>query len=138
MTSGSDPIQEEEILYRRIPFNQNFFDFDRRCCTPQAFSPHKDRDQDGLSVYRDKYKLPKDAATNSAGKHGLLATFLAKKLMDLGIDIRPAPLQDDPGHALLPGLNSNDRKNVRVIQWIENLISHATICDPHGLLEGKQ
>lgn len=59
---GTDPIADDEVLYRRIPVSQNWFDpqIDSQP-SPQAFHPTS-RDATGLSLYRAKYTTLEAAA----------------------------------------------------------------------------
>ncbi len=55
MSDGTEPIDDMEILYRRIPVSQGYYDpkVDSKP-SPLAFKPTKS-DTTGLSLYRAKY-----------------------------------------------------------------------------------
>jgi hypothetical protein len=68
-SQGSEPISDDELLYRRVPASLNLYDpISKPNLLPDAFRPNAN-DITGLSVYRAKYNLsskqPKDAQANS-------------------------------------------------------------------------
>ena len=109
MADGSEPIAEDELLYRRIPASTGWYSPDTEL-KPEAFAPHKTEDTSGLSIARAKYKSAEEAARGRPGKSYYVAVFRASELQAKGIVIEPRPLDNDPGHAELPDLNSNNRK----------------------------
>lgn len=111
---GWEPIGDDEILYRRIPVSNNFYDPATGKLSPEAFAPHKENDETGLSVSRGKYKSVEEAARNRPGKSYFVAVLRAADLRKDGINVVPRPqLPDgfDPAHAELPDLNSANRKD---------------------------
>ncbi len=112
MDDGSDPITDDEYLYRRIPVNPEWFS-PKTGLTPLAFAPHRDQDVTGLSLVRAKHKSIKDAAKGRAGKSYFVAVLQAGKLRALGIQVLSRPEPDNPGHSELPCLNSANRKESR-------------------------
>lgn len=133
MADGREPIEDDEILYRRIPTQPAYHDPNLSPLpTPKAFHPRRD-DRTGLSVYRAKYKMPKQVAANDRSKTFYVAELRAGELREQGIEIIPAPLPDDPGHAELPGIKYDDRKSDSVVRW-ELLLAHklCRILGPYG------
>ena len=110
MEDGSEPIADGEFLYRRIPVSQGWYD-QVHGLKPEAFAPHRERDATGISIYRAKYKPIEVAARGQPGKSYYVAVFHAGDLRGNGISVIPRPLPNDPGHAELPDLNSNNRKS---------------------------
>lgn len=106
----NDPIADEEFIYRRIPLNAHWYNPHTGQLLPQVFAPHKVQDQDGLSVTRSKYNTVEQAALGRPGKSYYVAVLRASDLRRYGIVIRPDPQPHDPGHALLPELNSANRQ----------------------------
>lgn len=110
MGDGREPIEDDELLYRRVPEHPPFYDpaTDPKP-TPQAFRPHR-KDTAGLSVYRAKYKTPEQVAVNPRGKRYYVAVLRAGDLRDGGIEVVPRPESEDPGHAVLPQLTYENRQ----------------------------
>lgn len=121
MQAGHEPIADDELLYRRIPASTGWYSPDDGL-NSQAFAPHKSQDSTGLSVSRAKYKTIEQAAIGRPGKSYYVAVLKAGELRRHGIAVAPRPLQDDPGHAELPDLNSADRKTDRVLQFQQILV----------------
>lgn len=102
--NGTDPIDDGEILYRRVPASTGWYDPRANPpLSPKAFHPIEG-DATGLSVYRATYTSLADAAKGRAGKRYYVAVMRAGDLRREGIAIEPRPLPGDPGHAELPGL----------------------------------
>ena len=111
MCDGSEPITDDEILYRRIPGNPDYFDQAVcRCPSPRAFSPTP-RDSTGVSLYRAKYKSPREVARNPRGKLYYVAAVSAGDLRKQGIEVVPRPNPEEgPGHAEISNLTYANRK----------------------------
>lgn len=114
MESGSEPVDDDELLYRRIPESLGWYDRATGILSAEAFGPHKTRDATGLSLARAKYKSIEEAALGQPGKSYFVAVLRAGDLRQQGIEIVPRPDvgagQWDPAHAELPDLNSEVRK----------------------------
>jgi hypothetical protein len=112
--SGFEPIEDDELLYRRVPASTGWYDAAKGVLSPQAFAPHKTRDSTGLSVSRAKYKSAEGAGQGQSGKSYFVAVLRAGDLRQRGINVVPRPAlpdgQIDPSHAELPDLNSATRK----------------------------
>lgn len=113
MNDGTEPVSDEELLYRRISTASGWFSADAGL-KAAAFAPHKTNDATGLSLNRAKYKTIEEAAKGRAGKTYYIAVLLAGDLRRRGIEIVPSPRADDPGHAELPDLNSGNRQTEKV------------------------
>jgi len=120
---GGEPIAEDELLYRRISEKSGWYDESTGEIDPQAFAPHPTEDRTGLSVSRAKYKTISQAAIGWPGKRYFVAILRAVDLVRAGISISPEPTSDDPGHAVLPDLNSGNRKEDRTESLQETLAS---------------
>ena len=115
MADGTEPIDDDELLYRRVPivhFNQS----NDPKPTPEAFRPHAN-DTTGLSIYRAKYKGVEQVAQSPREQRYYVAVFRAGDLRACGIAVEPRPKPDDPGHAELPGLTYEHRKDDSVLEW---------------------
>jgi len=114
MADGTEPIDDDEILYRRIPALPNYYNpEDLPPVAVLAFHPRKE-DETGLSIYRAKYKNIGEVAQNPYGKKYYVAVMRAGDLRETAIEVVPRPiLPDDPGHAEIPSLNFADRYSQR-------------------------
>jgi len=109
MADRAEPIDDDELLCRRIPVDWHDPSIDDRP-SPQAFRP-RDYDTSGLSLTREKYHTPEEtAALGSAGKEYYVAIVRAGDLRAKGIRVEPDPAVDDRGHAVLPDLTHVTRK----------------------------
>ena len=103
---GTDPVADNEILYRRIPVSTGWYAGGQ--LSPEAFDPRAD-ETSGISVYRGKYKVLGDVAKGRSKKGYFVAEVRAGDLRRHRIEIDPRPEPDDPGHAELPGLTCFNR-----------------------------
>lgn len=109
MPDGTEPVDPEESIYRRIFTGSGYLDPKRKPpLSAKAFRPLAD-EAEGISVTRANYvQRPEDAAAlGFAGKDYFLIELRAADIQGLGLSIKPDPLPpDDLGHALIPGVNS--------------------------------
>lgn len=63
-------------------------------------------DAEGLSVSQAGLSSIEVASTTTKGKRACLAEFPKRSATSRGLTIRPAPTDRDPGHALIPEMNS--------------------------------
>ncbi len=114
---GTEPVADDEILYRRIPVSQGWYDaqVDSKPSS-EAFRPTK-LDDTGLSLARGKYKSIEAAARGQQGKLYFVAVLRAGNLRAEGIPVEPKPAVGDPSHAEIPGLTYVDRKTDQSIEW---------------------
>ncbi|MHB1038251.1 MAG: hypothetical protein ACYC35_27825 [Pirellulales bacterium] len=131
MDIGSEPVEDGELLYRRIPASTGWYDPAAGVLKAEAFGPHKTQDITGLSVARAKYKSIEEAARGTLGKSYFVAVLRASDLRKQGIDISPQPdLPDgrrDPAHAELPGLRADNRKATQTLEWQRLLAGELTV-----------
>lgn len=113
MDDECDPITDDELLYRRIPVSQGWYDSEKKLSpSPKAFRPNEVRDKTGLSVFRAKYVTMTELTQNPSGKQYYIAVLRAGDLREHGIDVIPKPNPSSlPGHAELPSLRADNRKN---------------------------
>jgi hypothetical protein len=120
---GTEPIADDEVLYRRIPASQGWY---APGTTPPlseaAFGPTK-HDSTGISVSRAKYKTLEEAACGREGKRYYVAVLRAGDLRAQGIEVIPRPLEGDPGHGEIPGLTYDNRKSDQALEW-KVLLAH--------------
>jgi len=115
MADGTEPIEDNELLYRRIPsvyFNRE----NDPHPSPMAFRPRK-YDKTGLSFYREKHSSPAEVASSGAGERYYVAVLRAGDLRAHGIEVVPMPVPGNPGHAELPDLRYENRKEKTQEGW---------------------
>ena len=111
---GTEPIVTDELLYRRIPASQGWYDDTlEHSVSPQAFTPKK-HDSSGISLWRGKYRSVREAAQGWPGKSYYVAVLRADDLRVHGVEVVPTAEEGDPGHASVPALNYADRHTDRV------------------------
>ena len=122
--NGTDPIADDEILYRRIPASQGWYDPDRKQpLAAEAFKPRRD-DTDGISLWRATYKSVAEAAAG-ASRHGYyVASIRAGDLRELGTQPVATPQEMGPGHVSIPVLNYADRHTNRVLEVSRRIATH--------------
>jgi hypothetical protein len=85
---GSDPILDDETLYRRIPESTNWYDPNRTpSLEPEAFRPNRN-DESGISVARAKYTTMQQAALGRVGKQYYVAVLRAGDIRAAGMELR--------------------------------------------------
>jgi hypothetical protein len=128
MADGEEPIDGEEIIYRRIPVSQHWYELDKDVKpSPQAFYPTS-QDLDGISLARAKYSTP--SSTGAKGRKGRkywIATLRAADIFAAGIEILPDPPPDgtDPSHARIASMHYADRKSPSVRS---NMVILSELC----------
>jgi hypothetical protein len=133
--SKIDPVEDDEILCRRIPFL--WYDSQK---TPPissvAFTPNKN-DDDGISLWRKKHlkTCAAVAATGRVGKEYYVAMLRAGDLKARGIEVVSA--DDQTGHVSIPILNADDRRTPRVKQLVQQIASDLCI-GVEGPFPGQQ
>ena len=108
MGDGTEPIEDDELLYRRIQL-VHFAPEQSEEPSPQAFHPGK-RDETGLSLFRAKYTTPQRVAENDRGKRYYVAVLRAGDLRSRGLQVVPRVEGHAPGHAEIPQLTYESRK----------------------------
>ena len=106
---GTEPIDDDERLYRRIPVSKDWYANNE--LIPDAFDPRSD-EHSGISIYRAKYKSLEEAAQGKSKKGYFVAVFRAGDLKAKGIVIIPRPETPggrDPGHAEITSLTFQNR-----------------------------
>lgn len=80
--------------------------------TPYAFEPHKKRDLDGMSFFREDFVTPRQVA--EACKHpdgALVARIKVGRLRKLGLTVQPSPDPNElAGHVIVPGLKHEQQR----------------------------
>ena len=105
---GTEPIDDDEILYRRIPVSRNFYSAATKELSPGAFEPHIKNDDTGLSITRAKYRSIEDAARGLSKSGYWIARFRAGDLRAHGIELSPRPTDEDKGHSEITSLTNKN------------------------------
>jgi hypothetical protein len=130
---GSEPITDDEIVYRRVSEKSGWYNPIDRSIAWEAFRPNK-KDTEGVSVWRAKYKSTAQVAAiqaRSEGRYYVIA-LLAGKLRLAGVTLEPTPIYG-LGHASLVNLNTEHyatRKNA--VRELANLIAAELVESVEG------
>ncbi|HZL37371.1 MAG TPA: hypothetical protein VFC78_18780 [Tepidisphaeraceae bacterium] len=110
MLDGSEPIDPNEIVYRRVPAGTIYKPNREPPLSQKAFSP-RDVDKDGVSIMRGSYVSgPEEAAAEGlAGMQFHVIAFRAGDLIAEGMMLKPDPIPGCPGHALVANINASNR-----------------------------
>lgn len=112
----SEPIDDSEWLYRRIPASQNWYQPGQQL-SPDAFRPNAN-DANGISLWRAKYVSIGVVARGRPGKSYYVARLPAGALRSAGIAV--VPTEDEgggqPGHVSIPELSFVNRRSDRAAQ----------------------
>ena len=115
---GSEPIADDEIVYRRVSDTSGWYDPNSdRPVAWAAFRPNE-KDLDGISVWRAKYKSPAEVAATQARpeRRYFILVLRAARLRESGIEVKPSPQLGGPGHATLANLNKEQYERDRDIR----------------------
>lgn len=106
---GSEPIDDDEILYRRLLGEHLTPTFG---VSPQAFVPSK-RDTTGMSFFREKYMTAEAVVeqTGQKGKKYFIAVIRAGDLRHHDIDVVPRPSNTSSGHCEIPSMTCGTRES---------------------------
>jgi len=134
----SESIDDDEVLYRRIPASMNWYDPETDDLSADAFRPHRSLDTTGLSLTRAQSEshpefLGIEDAARGRSPHGYFVAILrAGDLREKGIEIVSCPEPDNLGHVELPQMNAGARNSDRVLEWKEQLAKYLTreVCGP--------
>lgn len=128
MVGQADPVSPDEWLLRRVPYSKqnNIINLsDPQPIDRQAFRPSSN-DHDGLSIFRELFVTAEQIADDyrqRKGKECYVVRIKARTLLDqpIGANLAPAPINDLPGHTLVPELNLNfqksDKKSCKAMQY---------------------
>src|SRR5271166_1419197 len=105
--TGTEPIADDELLFRRIPVSMGWYDpaVDAQP-SPLAFRP-RDDDATGISVLRGApYNTPEVAGRGPSKKGYFVAVLRAGDLRKSGVLVAPAPMEGISGHAEITSLTA--------------------------------
>jgi len=101
---------EEEHILRRVLVSRNWYDPNTGRVSPNAFRAEK-HDTDGISVSLRRLRSAKqegESGRNPAGYH--VAELPTSAVLTNSMTIEPSPVPENPGHAHIPELNYENRK----------------------------
>lgn len=123
---GVPPISESEQLYRRLLPDAWYRNKDRPIIPQKYFmprlwqSPERPGDTDGISVNRafltDQVKASRRP---DKGERVPMAQFAVSDVHRIGLNVEPKPLPQDTSHAVIPELNSLDRRDTEKEKQME-------------------
>ncbi len=139
MSEEHEPVTEEEAILRRI--HKRYYNPQEIIAVqPEAFRP-TERDEDGLSVFRERFVSAAEVITAIAEEKRRLyyvARLAVRDLRGLNLTVLPAVQTGLPGHAIIPELNwtSYQKNRLRVKEWqtkLAELASQAIVYQPPPL-----
>jgi hypothetical protein len=136
MADGTEPIDPDEVIYRRLPKGSQFKPNRDPPLASTAFSP-RPCDHDGVSLVRAKYVTgPEDAAAlGVVGMEFYVIEMRAGDLMAEGIAIEPLPSPECLGHAVMPAINADNKDNPQTQALMDR--ARRVSFKAHGLFPGK-
>jgi len=105
LPEGSEPIGDEELLYRRIPVSKGWYS--DGSVSPEAFDP-RDDESTGISIYRAKYITLQEVAKGKS-KKGYFVAILRAGDVSPEMKLVPKPEPGDLGHAEIPDVTCHNR-----------------------------
>jgi hypothetical protein len=111
-------IGGDELLYRKISVNSQWYDPDRNEIKPEAFKPWP-RDIAGISFDRARseqhpdYRSIEEAAQGPSPKGYFVAVFSAGDLISNGFALKPDPdyENNNPGHTVMTNIRYTEPKD---------------------------
>jgi|SRR6266851_5535487 len=116
-TDGSQPVGDEEVLYRRIPASQGWYNPQvNPTLSPEAFNPTK-HDENGLSFTRADLVSLEVAGRGASKKGYYIAKVRVGDLRANGMEVTPLPRENNPGHAVISALSYSARETDQALEW---------------------
>ena len=118
MADDASPVQADEQVLRRVLFREDWYD--PKLDVPihrYAFQPMS-QDSRGISVFRERFIAASDLAAAGPNPAGYIVAALDVediRSIDLGttrLSVVADPIEDLPGHALIPELNTTTAKKL--------------------------
>ena len=125
MTGELIPVDDEELLYRRVSVRSKWWD--NGALSAEAFSPNK-RDTTGISVFRARFRSIEDAANGPSPDGYYVVVLHTGELRARGIQVSPQPDIDDvwdDSHAELPQIRIETKRTSDVEQLKQTLVEFA-------------
>ena len=132
MASEPTPIDDDEILYRRIPVSKDWYV--NGVVYGEAFAPRRD-EHSGISLYRERFRSLNEVAKGKAPKGYYVASLRVSDLRKAGIIVEPRPDTPegwDAAHVEIPGLNAGNRQTNEAEELQSQLAEIAMILPVAG------
>ena len=107
MPGDEQILDDDDVVYRRIPYNMFDSSIDA-VPSPQSFQPHRENDTDGISLWCANSKTPEEAASGLSRKPYHVVEVRVGDIRARGLSV---VVDSDDGHAVIPELNSGNRKS---------------------------
>jgi hypothetical protein len=125
-------VTRGEFLLRAIPNDPSYLKetMGNWAVAPYAFQPHKKRDADGMSFFREDFVTPREVSQRNGFPAGVRVVRIAvKQLLSLGLVVEPSPDPSQPaGHVIVPGLKfdaARTKEEKKRIAEISQLLAKA-------------
>lgn len=109
MRPDEAPVADDELVLRLIHPSYYCADLELRI-QPEAFRP-TDHDQDGISVLRAAFATPAQSlllVREDKRRIYYVVRLAVRDLRRLHLSVRPDPMEEVVGHAVIPELNTAD------------------------------
>ena len=110
MGDETEPIEDDELLYRRIDLPEYYDPQEGPDLSPHAFHPRQ-HDRTGISFYRARYFTPEQVARRGRRNRYYIAVLRAGDIRASGLAIAPRTEGHQLGHVELPGLKHENRRS---------------------------
>ena len=140
--SAIPQLDDNEIIYRKVPVSQNWVNAETGEVDANAFRPHRDNDIDGISMDRARsvnapdFRLPQEAGSGASRRGYYVVALRISELRAHGIEVAPKPIPDNPGHVELPGLRADNRNGDDAKGIMDFLARHK--CDTLGPFNDRE
>lgn len=126
---GTEPIEDDEIVYRRISVGSLWYDPVLQDISLNAFKPRRE-EESGISLMRAKYLNPERTAAGGPGKAYYIVEIRAGDLRHHHIGIEPDPLTDPdlPGHCQIPDLNIRNYNSSPLVVEGKMMLIASQLC----------
>lgn len=114
---ASGDIGGDELLYRKIPVSQGWYDRQTRYVSPYSFNPRPD-DIDGISLERSRsethpeFRTAEQAAVGNSKRGYFIAVLKVSDILAAGMSVVAKPIEGVLGHVQIPELTHENRKSV--------------------------
>jgi hypothetical protein len=125
MSRVGDVVDPGEYVLRRVSKDPQRYDPSLPLpVSPFEFRPHKDRDTDGLSFYRESELSASKLASlaNKPADNYVVVKLKVADLLALGLSVQPLQEEGDhPGHVVIPELTAAVSKDPSKRVWMTEI-----------------
>ena len=121
MANGHEPIDDDELLYRRVPMSWYSVVTGLHS---SAFGPNRVHDSTGISLSRAKYKTAEQAAVSPSrpDKSYYVAVLRAGDVRQAGMNIVPRPTAGNPSHCECTDLRADNYRDTETLERQARLV----------------